>query len=82
MVLLDEADVFLEERSTVNLDRNALVSGEFISTESQRLNLGLTSIVFLRMLEYYDGNEKFASVEKDKNNRILTILLRHLDIDE
>lgn len=26
VVLLDEADVFLEERSTVNLDRNALVS--------------------------------------------------------
>lgn len=28
VVLLDEADVFLEQRSLVNLDRNALVSGE------------------------------------------------------
>ncbi len=35
---MDEADVFLEQRSLVNLERNALVS------------------VFLRVLEYYDGN--------------------------
>lgn len=38
VVLLDEADVFLEQRSLINLERNALVS------------------VFLRVLEYYDGN--------------------------
>ncbi|KAF9879503.1 AAA family ATPase [Colletotrichum karsti] len=38
VVLLDEADVFLEERTLQNLERNALVS------------------VFLRVLEYYDGN--------------------------
>ncbi len=38
VVLLDEADVFLEQRSLANLERNALVS------------------VFLRVLEYYDGN--------------------------
>ena len=29
VVLLDEADVFLEERSLSDLQRNALVSGEF-----------------------------------------------------
>lgn len=29
MVLLDEADVFLEERTLKNLERNALVSGRF-----------------------------------------------------
>jgi hypothetical protein len=28
VVLLDEADVFLEQRSFANLERNALVSGE------------------------------------------------------
>ncbi|PNP85355.1 hypothetical protein FNYG_01184 [Fusarium nygamai] len=28
VVLLDEADVFLEQRSLVNLERNALVSGQ------------------------------------------------------
>lgn len=38
-MLLDEADVFLEQRSLVNLERNALVS------------------VFLRVLEYNDGND-------------------------
>lgn len=29
VVLLDEADVFLEQRSLVNLERNALVSGQY-----------------------------------------------------
>ena len=40
IVLLDEADVFPEERSQTDLQRNALVS------------------VFLRVLEYYEGNGK------------------------
>ncbi|ETS74037.1 hypothetical protein PFICI_13903 [Pestalotiopsis fici W106-1] len=39
VVLLDEADVFLEQRSLQQLERNALVSGK----------------LFLRVLEYYDG---------------------------
>lgn len=64
MVLLDEADVFLEERSTVNLDRNALVSGEYDLAQSQRHNLALTFIVFLRMLEYYDGNASIGLITK------------------
>ena len=38
ILLLDEADVFLEQRSLHELDRNKLVS------------------IFLRVLEYYDGN--------------------------
>lgn len=38
ILLLDEADVFLEERSLHELERNKLVS------------------IFLRVLEYYDGN--------------------------
>lgn len=66
MVLLDEADVFLEERSTVNLDRNALVSGEFDLAESHCHNLILTFTVFLRMLEYYDGNAQIVSIAKKK----------------
>ena len=53
MVLLDEADVFLEQRSLANLQRNALVSGNVYlpgpldSTDHQ--------LVFLRVLEYYEG---------------------------
>ncbi|CAG8984023.1 hypothetical protein HYALB_00002963 [Hymenoscyphus albidus] len=43
VVLLDEADVFLEQRSLHDLQRNALVSGIEKST------------MFLRVLEYYDG---------------------------
>ncbi|KAI7776596.1 hypothetical protein LA080_004746 [Diaporthe eres] len=35
VVLLDEADVFLEQRSLVNLDRNALVSGILILTSNR-----------------------------------------------
>lgn len=38
ILLLDEADVFLEQRSLHELERNKLVS------------------IFLRLLEYYDGN--------------------------
>ncbi len=56
VVLLDEADVFLEERSLTDLKRNALVSGE--STPAIRITsiLILMPSVFLRVLEYYDGN--------------------------
>jgi hypothetical protein len=60
VVLLDEADVFLEERSLADMERNALVSGNpptfrmlkfyvRCSIEADILQ------VFLRVLEYYDG---------------------------
>jgi hypothetical protein len=56
VVLLDEADVFLEQRTLQDLQRNALVSGNdnrnYSSSPYTRTNPGL---VFLRVLEYYDG---------------------------
>lgn len=30
VLLIDEADVFMERRSTADLDRNSIVAGEFI----------------------------------------------------
>lgn len=53
-MLLDEADVFLEQRSLANLERNALVSGLWKS-RSQILRAFTELAVFLRVLEYYDG---------------------------
>jgi hypothetical protein len=53
VVLLDEADVFLEERSLADMQRNALVSGMSINAS---LDVLLTPcFVFLRVLEYYNG---------------------------
>ncbi|CAK7218198.1 hypothetical protein SBRCBS47491_003428 [Sporothrix bragantina] len=42
ILLLDEADIFLAERTRDDLKRNALVSGKFF-------------VLFLRVLEYYSG---------------------------
>ena len=54
VLLLDEADVFLEQRSAHDLERNKLVSSECRFTASST-SLLITSAVFLRMLEYYEG---------------------------
>ena len=54
VVLLDEADVFLEQRTLQDLQRNALVSGREYGPKPL-LCTSLTRIVFLRVLEYYDG---------------------------
>lgn len=32
VLLIDEADVFMERRSTADLERNSLVAGEFLKT--------------------------------------------------
>jgi hypothetical protein len=53
-VLLDEAEVFLQERSLIDIHRNALVSGMYAETYFVRAILTAT-LVFLRVLEYYDG---------------------------
>lgn len=53
MVLLDEADVFLEERTLFDLQRNALVSGEYPMIEP--VECTNYPLVFLRVLEYYEG---------------------------
>jgi hypothetical protein len=60
VVLLDEADVFLEERSLADMERNALVSGNppsFRKPKSYvRCSMEADILqVFLRVLEYYDG---------------------------
>ena len=56
IVLLDEADVFLQERDYVNLMRNALVSGKSKSGLLPLLhNRANSNIVFLRTLEYFNG---------------------------
>jgi hypothetical protein len=52
VLLLDEADVFLEERSLNDLQRNSLVSGKHATFHFRSL---LTISVFLRILEYYEG---------------------------
>jgi AAA+ superfamily predicted ATPase len=53
VLLMDEADVFLEERTMADLQRNSLVSGMY-RAEPNPTKL-LTSLVFLRILESYDG---------------------------
>jgi AAA+ superfamily predicted ATPase len=53
VLLLDEADVFLEQRDFSNLARNKIVASTFISKFSSLVKL--TKVVFLRMLEYYKG---------------------------
>ncbi|KAG4255664.1 ATPase [Fusarium proliferatum] len=54
VMLLDEAEVFLQKRSLEDLHRNALVSGMTIVT-TPHVPSADQLIVFLRVLEYYDG---------------------------
>lgn len=54
VLLLDEADVFLSQRTKTDLQRNALVSGESDPLCGKE-KTSLTIIVFLRVLEYYQG---------------------------
>ena len=55
-MLLDEADVFLEKRATSDLERNSLVSSELeFLNRSLCWYTNLSSVVFLRMMEYYRG---------------------------
>ena len=58
VLLLDEADVFMEKRSTNDLERNQLVSRKCSSHSSKPLQIFLTNkqmAVFLQSLEYYQG---------------------------
>ena len=54
ILLLDEADVYLESRNNRDLKRNSLVSGNLDFGHECRLRL-IKTIVFLRALEYYQG---------------------------
>jgi SpoVK/Ycf46/Vps4 family AAA+-type ATPase len=52
IVLMDEADVFMAERSLNDLPRNEMVSGtRFLP----RASTELTRLVLLRVLEYFEG---------------------------
>lgn len=61
VLLLDEADIFLESRSASNLERNELVSSEsrlrrtLIRISTSSLSMSNICVVFLRLLEYYQG---------------------------
>ena len=56
ILLIDECDVFLEKRTTSDLERNKLVSGEPSSTTFPPTKQANSStLVFLRLLEYYKG---------------------------
>ena len=57
ILLLDECDMFLEARSTADIRRNRLVSGEFFSAVGLHCpaKADLSTLVFLRQLEYYRG---------------------------
>ena len=67
VLLLDEADVFLQERDRTNLKRNSLVSGKALRMKLNDLLVVLTVIVFLRTLEYYSGI-LFLTVSASKNS--------------
>lgn len=61
VVLLDEADVLMSQRTPSDLERNAIVAGSYyclrhilVSCVCNGISL-LTAIVFLRLIEYYSG---------------------------
>ena len=53
VMLIDEADIYLEIRTTGDLQRNSLVSGESRPLKSSMFFL--TFVAFLRSMEYYRG---------------------------
>lgn len=58
IVLLDEADIYLERRASNDLRRNSIVSSKPISRQyiDDRGSIPkLTTIVFLRALDYFQG---------------------------
>ena len=56
VVLLDEADVYLEQRSTNDLKRNGIVSGELQKHFlCNIMNILIEGEVFLRALDYFQG---------------------------
>jgi AAA+ superfamily predicted ATPase len=55
ILLIDEADIFLEQRSAQDLERNGLVSSTTHDTLLLSWSLLTANMVFLRLLEYYEG---------------------------
>lgn len=59
VLLLDEADVFLAKRDRTDLQRNAFVSSKRpCSPRSAITLLTWSSVVFLRLIEYYQGKQE------------------------
>ncbi|KAH0542492.1 hypothetical protein FGG08_003088 [Glutinoglossum americanum] len=54
ILLIDEADIYLEARTPNDLTRNSLVSGRMLPLPKYQ-SLLRTKLVFLRSLEYYQG---------------------------
>lgn len=55
VLLIDEADAFLSQRSAFDTYRNAMVSGRFPYERLGEVILTCVPAVFLQALEYYDG---------------------------
>lgn len=87
VLLIDEADVFLETRSTDSLVRNQMVSGECPPKHrilSQVANAVL--VVFLRHMEYYSGvliltTNRYLSIDPAFESRV-DITLGFSELDE
>ena len=92
VLLLDEADVFLEQRTTHDLERNKLVSSKYALTIKRKVACYLNEMVcsqysvFLRTLEYYTGtlflttNRAFAIDEAFKSRIHIRLTYSALDI--
>ena len=79
ILLLDEADVFLEQRSSHDLERNGLISGKIPVSQTGAAGdnafLSLSKLVFLRVLEYFEGilfltTNRVSSLDKAVKSRI------------
>lgn len=87
VVLLDEADVFVEERTLADQKRNAIISGQLCAPSVYpQAELLTCCSVFLRVLEYYDGililtTNRVGTFDDAFKSRI-QLALRYPDLDE
>lgn len=90
ILLLDEADVFLSERVSSDLSRNALVSGtnELSLLPSSKYCFANPYIVFLRVLDYYSGilfltTNRVGTIDEAFKSRIhISLYYPYLDLDQ
>ena len=86
VLLLDEADVFLEARDSASLDRNELVSSMFDAENLKFAESLANHSVFLRRLEYYQGlmfltTNRISAIDPAFRSRLDLILPYH-DLSE
>jgi hypothetical protein len=74
ILLIDEADIFLEQRRAADLNRNSLVTGMVKLLSS--INIHSRSIVFLRLVEYYRGILFLVSLVFMIYNTIYNLMLQ------